>query len=42
MLYFALEPRGSLYEHMLKSQTVTVYIPNGLSELKLELLALMP
>lgn len=42
MLYFALEPRGALYEHMLKSQTVTVYIPNGLCELKLELLALMP
>lgn len=42
MLYFALEPRGALYEHMLKSQTVTVYIPNGLSELKLELLALLP
>ncbi len=42
MLYFALEPRGALYEQMLKSQTVTVYIPNGLTELKLELIALTP
>lgn len=42
MLYFAVEPRGAIYDQMLKSQTVTVFIPNGLPELKLELIALMP
>jgi type VI secretion system protein ImpJ len=40
MLYFAVEPRGDIYEHMRKGQTVMIFVPNGLSELKLELIAL--
>lgn len=40
MLYFALEPHGDVYENMRKSQTVMVFVPTGLAELKLELIAL--
>jgi type VI secretion system protein ImpJ len=40
MLYFAIEPRGGTYEHMRMGQTVMVFVPNGVSELKLELIAL--
>ena len=39
-LYFALEPRGALYDRMLQAQAITVYAPTGLPELKLELYAL--
>lgn len=38
--YFALESRGPLYERMLKSGSITVYIPSGISDLKLDLIAL--
>jgi len=38
--YFAIEPRGPLYERMLQSRTMTIYAPSGIRELKLELLAL--
>jgi type VI secretion system protein ImpJ len=38
--YFALEPRGPLYERMLQAQAITVYAPSGIPELKLELYAL--
>lgn len=37
--YFSLEPRGPLYERMLKAQSTMIYVPNGIRELKLELLA---
>jgi type VI secretion system protein ImpJ len=37
--YFTLEPRGPLYERMLQSQSVTVYVPAGVPDLKLELIA---
>lgn len=40
--YFALEPRGPLYERMLKAQSVMLYVPTGFNDLKLELLALTP
>ncbi len=40
--YFAIEPRGPLYERMLKAQSVMIYVPTGLSELKLELIAVSP
>ena len=40
--YFALEPRGPLYERMLKSGSITIYVPAGLNDLKLELIALTP
>lgn len=38
--YFALEPRGPLYERMLKSQSITIYAPESYQDLKLELIAL--
>jgi type VI secretion system protein ImpJ len=38
--YFALEPRGSLYERMLQAQAMAVYVPSGISDLQLELFAL--
>jgi type VI secretion system protein ImpJ len=38
--YFAVEPRGPLYERMLAAQTITVYVPAGIAELRLELFAL--
>lgn len=38
--YFAIEPRGPLYERMLASQSLTIYVPSGLRDLKLELIAL--
>lgn len=38
--YFALESRGPLYERMLKSGSITVYVPSGIEDLKLELIAL--
>ncbi len=37
--YFALQPRGSLYERMLQAQSVAIYAPAGLPELRLELIA---
>ncbi len=37
--YFSLEPRGNLYERMLQAQAMTIYVPSGLHELKLELIA---
>ncbi len=38
--YFALEARGPLYERMLKSGSITIYVPSGIEDLKLELIAL--
>lgn len=38
--YFAIEPRGSLYERMLKAESITIYVPSGIHDLKLELIAL--
>jgi type VI secretion system protein ImpJ len=37
--YFALEPRGVLYEQMLKAQSISIYVPAGIRDLRLELLA---
>ena len=37
--YFTLEPRGALYERMLQAQAISIYVPRGWSELKLELIA---
>lgn len=38
--YFAVEPRGPLYERMLQAQAATIYAPAGIPDLKLELFAL--
>lgn len=37
--YFTLESRGPLYERMLQAQAVSIYVPQGWAELKLELIA---
>jgi len=36
--YFALEARGVLYEQMLKAQSIAIYVPAGIRELRLELI----
>jgi len=38
--YFVLENRGLLYDSMLKAQSISIYVPNGLRDLKLELIAI--
>jgi type VI secretion system protein ImpJ len=40
--YFSVEPKGQLYEDMLKAQALTVYAPAGMKGLKLELFAILP
>jgi len=40
--YFAIEARGPLYERMLKAQSLMIYVPSGVRELKLELIAVAP
>ena len=40
--YFAVEPRGPLYERMLAAKTVTIYTPSGFTDLEFELFALNP
>jgi type VI secretion system protein ImpJ len=40
--YFALEPRGVLYERMLRAQAISLYVPQGMPDLKLELIAINP
>ncbi|MGM9485708.1 type VI secretion system baseplate subunit TssK [Ideonella sp. YS5] len=38
--YFALEPRGPLYERMLQAQSIAIYVPSGTADLNMELFAL--
>lgn len=38
--YFEIEPRGALYERMLQQQSIMIYVPSGIKELKLELIAI--
>jgi type VI secretion system protein ImpJ len=40
MVYFVLENRGVLYDSMLKAQAISIYVPNGIRDLKLELIAI--
>lgn len=37
--YFAIDNRGALYEQMLKAQSIAVYVPAGMRDLQLELIA---
>ncbi len=37
--YFSIDTHGVLYERMLKQQSVMIYVPGGIPDLKLELLA---
>jgi type VI secretion system protein ImpJ len=38
--YFALEHKSQLYENMLRAQSISIYVPEGLAGLKLELIAI--
>lgn len=38
--YFSIEPHGALYERMIASNTVMIYVPAGFKNLKLELFAI--
>lgn len=40
--YFSIDSRGALYESMLKSQAISIYVPGGIADLKLELVAVLP
>jgi len=37
--YFVLDAKGQMHERMLQAQSVAIYVPSGMRELKLELLA---
>jgi type VI secretion system protein ImpJ len=37
--YFTIEPRGNLYERMMQAQALTIYTPQGIPDLRLELIA---
>ncbi|KAB7769640.1 type VI secretion system baseplate subunit TssK [Xanthomonas maliensis] len=37
--YFEVDARGALYERMLKTQSMMIYVPAGINDLKMELIA---
>jgi type VI secretion system protein ImpJ len=37
--YFMVEAKGQMYERMLQAQSISIYVPSGMHELKLELVA---
>ncbi|NMM26952.1 MAG: type VI secretion system baseplate subunit TssK [Glaciimonas sp.] len=37
--YFLIENKGAMYERMLQAQSISIYVPSGIRDLKLELLA---
>ncbi|WP_136066955.1 type VI secretion system baseplate subunit TssK [Modicisalibacter radicis] len=39
--YFALEPRGAVYERMMEAQAIAFYVPSGFKSLSIELMAVM-
>jgi type VI secretion system protein ImpJ len=39
--YFLLDAKGTMYERMLQAQSISIYVPSGLNDLKLELLAVV-
>jgi type VI secretion system protein ImpJ len=40
MMYFFLDNRGALYDSMLKAQAISIYVPTGIRDLQLELIAI--
>jgi type VI secretion system protein ImpJ len=38
-VYFSVEAKGQLYERMLKAQSMAIYVPAGMEDLRLELVA---
>ncbi|HBO0859711.1 type VI secretion system baseplate subunit TssK [Pseudomonas aeruginosa] len=39
--YFAIEPRGEVFERMMRAQAVAFYVPSAFTNLKLELMAVL-
>jgi type VI secretion system protein ImpJ len=37
--YFTVEAKGQMYERMLQAQSIAIFVPSGMEELKLELVA---
>jgi type VI secretion system protein ImpJ len=37
--YFAIEAKGQMYERMLQAQSISIYVPGGMHDLKLDLVA---
>jgi type VI secretion system protein ImpJ len=37
--YFTLENKGAMYERMLQAQSICIYVPSGIRDLNIELLA---
>jgi len=37
--YFSVDSKSALYERMLQAQSLSIYAPSGIQNLKLELLA---
>ena len=37
--YFTIDPKGQMYERMLQAQSISIYVPAGMNELTLELVA---
>lgn len=37
--YFAIEAKGQMYERMLQAQSISIYVPGGMNDLKLDLVA---
>lgn len=37
--YFALDSKGAMYDRMLAAQSISIYVPSGMRDLRLELLA---
>jgi type VI secretion system protein ImpJ len=40
--YFAIENKGAMAERMLQAQSISIYVPAGIRDLKLELIAITP
>ena len=38
-VYFTIEAKGQMYERMLQAQSISIYVPSGMRELSLELIA---
>ncbi|MEG1115764.1 MAG: type VI secretion system baseplate subunit TssK, partial [Janthinobacterium sp.] len=38
--YFTIEAKGQMYDRMLQAQSISIYVPSGMRDLKLELVAI--
>ena len=39
--YFSLDPRGTVFDRMLRARAVAIYVPDGFNELNLELIGVL-